>query len=158
MRFLLIAIASVAALGCANEVDVTGVNGPVAMTQVFRQKTSGIAVRRGEVITREARWVQVWDEIMSRQTPKPPLPAVNWDTQILVLAAGGETGDSCKDLEIEKVERRDGTLIISILDKSPGTNCNPCPPITIQPVHVVSVPRAATSAIYDWRAVTVNCP
>lgn len=157
MRSFLIALACFAALGC-DDINIPGIDGPVPMTQVFRQKTSGIMARRGEVITREARWVQVWDEITSRQSPKPPLPTIDWNTHLLVLAAGGETGDACKDLEIEKVERNDGALVVSILDKSPGTNCNPCPPVTIQPVHVVSIVRAATSATFDWKAVTVNCP
>jgi hypothetical protein len=158
MRYFAIAMACFAALACSDDQLPTGVNGPVAMTQIVRQKQSGITARRAEVIARETRWVQVWDEITSRQSPKPPLPTVNWDTQLLVLAALGESGDACKDVEIERIDRTDGALVVSILDKSPGANCNPCPPVTVQPVHVVAVPRAAASATYSWRPFTMSCP
>lgn len=158
MRIFLIAMACFAALGCADDLVPTGVDGPVAMTQIVRQKQSGITGRRAEVITRETRWVQVWEEITSRQSPKPALPSVNWESQVLILAALGETGDACKDVEIERVERTSGALVVSILDKNPAPNCNPCPPVTAQPVHVVAVPRAAAGATYNWRLFTITCP
>lgn len=156
MRRIFIALACFAA-ACSGD-SPTGTDGPLTMTQVYHQKNTGIRAQRGEVISRESRWSQVWDEINSTISPKPPLPTVNWDTQMLVLAARGETADACKDVEIERVERQSGELRVSIAEKNPGANCGACPPVVVHPVHVVAVPRAATGARFDWHAATANCP
>ena len=154
--FLLIAL--VFALGCSGDSDPTSPDGPVPFKEVAKEQFSGISQRRAEVIALQSRWVQVWDEITATRTPKPPLPNVDFEKELLILAAYGETGDGCREVQIEKVDRRNGALDISILDKQRAASCPPCPPVAARPVHVVSVARAATGANYSWRVTTVACP
>ncbi|HYH08887.1 MAG TPA: hypothetical protein VEK11_17675 [Thermoanaerobaculia bacterium] len=154
--FLLIALVVFA--GCNGESDPTSPDGVLPFTQVAKEKNSGITQRRAEVIALQSRWVQVWDEMMSTRSPKPPVPQVDFETKILILAAYGETGDACRDVEIERVDRRSGALEVSIADKRRAPNCPVCPPVTAQPVHVVSVERAATGVNYTWLNRTDGCP
>ena len=127
-------------------------------TQVAKEQMTGITQRRAEVIALESRWVQVWDEITATRTPKPAIPHVDFEKQLLILAAYGETGDACREVQIEKVDRKNGALEVSILDKQRASNCPVCPPVTARPVHVVSIARAATGVNYSWRVSTVACP
>ncbi|HEX2061775.1 MAG TPA: hypothetical protein VHK90_13635 [Thermoanaerobaculia bacterium] len=157
MRALALSLALVLLASCNGESDPTSPDGPVPFTEVAKQNSTGIRTRRAEIISRESRWIEVWDEITATQSPKPPRPQVNFETQILILAAYGETGDACRDVQIEKVDRRSGVLEVSILDKRREPNCAACPAIVVQPVHVVSVARAATGASYTWRVTTQPC-
>ena len=156
MRIQRIVAVLILLAACNGESNPTGTDGPVPTTEVYKSKTSGLAGRRGEVISRDSRWAEVWDEITAGMTPKPPLPAVNFENAILIVGALGEV-DSCTDGRIESVTRVSGALQISILEER-RPNCV-CPAIVARPVHVVSVPRAATGASFEFRIGNLTtCP
>jgi hypothetical protein len=135
----------------------TGVDGVVPFVTVHREQSTGVKGKHAEIISRADVWQRTWDEIVSNRSPKPPLPAVDFEKNILIFAAMGETADACRSLVIDSVERRNGELLVSIKETRPPASCS-CPPVTVQPVHVVSVPRAATGAAFLYRSVTEgNC-
>jgi hypothetical protein len=155
MRWTIVALMVVVA-GCGGESSPTGTDGMVAFSNVHKTKTSGIAARRAEVISRADRWAEVWSDITSTQSPRPALPAVNFEESILIFAAGGELADSCSDIRVESVTRVSGALQTVILEER-RPSCT-CPPVVIRPVHVVAVPRAATGASFEFRIATLtNC-
>jgi hypothetical protein len=147
-----LALAVLLLLGC-NGNGITIPTGPVPMTKVFSDRHSGLRTPREEVIAQPARWQQVWDEIMSTRSPKPPLPAVDFDRDIVLLAALGETGDACKSLVIEEVTHASDLLFVKIKETRPPMSCS-CPPVTVQPVDIVTVPRRTTTATFSRRSVT----
>ena len=140
--------------GCGGESSPTGPDGPVAFAEVFRDKVSGLTTRRGEIVSRDARWDALWTEIRGSASNKP---VVDFDKNILIVAALGETGDSCKHVRITSVERRLGALNVTIAETRLPPSCV-CPPNTVRPVHIVSVPRAATSASFTWITLTEGNP
>ena len=140
--------------GCSGESNPTGTNGPVPTVQVYKSKTSAIPGRRAEIVSRQSRWVEVWDEITANHSPKPAIPVVDFDNVLLIFAAGGELANACSDIRIESVTRTDGALAVSILEER-RPNCT-CPAIVIRPVHVVSAPRAATNATFEFRVANVS--
>ena len=153
MRIQRIVAVMILLAACSGESNPTGTDGPVPTTQVYKAKTSGLTGRRGEVISRQSRWAEVWDEITAGMSPKPALPAVDFENALLIVGAIGEV-DSCSDGRIESVTRVSGSLEVSILEER-RPNCV-CPAIVVRPVHVVSVPRAATGASFAFRIVNLN--
>jgi hypothetical protein len=139
--------------GCSGESNPTGTDGPVATTEVYKSQFSGMGGKHGEVISRQSRWAEVWDEITAGMSPKPALPSVDFENVLLIVGAIGNT-DACTNGRIESVKRVGGTLEISILEER-RPNCA-CPAIVARPVHVVSVPRAATGASFTFRIVNLN--
>ncbi len=148
-----LALTLILVFGCDRDSSPTSPDGAVAFTTVHTTQHSGIRTRRGEVIARADVWQRTWDEINATLSPKPPLPAVDFERNLLLLAALGETGDACKRVAIESVERRSGELRVSVKEIRAPASCV-CPPVTVQPVHVVSVARAASGASFDFRSVT----
>lgn len=146
------ALALLLLLGCNGD-GITVATGPVPMTRVFTDRYSGIRTQREEVIAQQARWQLVWDEIMSTRSPKPPLPAVDFDRDVVILAAMGETGDACKTVAIEEVSHAGELLFVRIKDVRSPASCT-CPPVTVQPVDIVTVPRRTTTATFSRRSVT----
>lgn len=157
MRMPRIAAVLILLAACNGESNPTGTDGPVPTTQVYKSKSSGLAGRRGEIISRQSRWAEVWDEITVNQSPKPALPTVDFEQVLLVVGATGELPDACSDGRIESVTRVSGSLEVSILTEN-RPNCV-CPAVVVRPVHVVSVPRAATGASFAFRTVSLGtCP
>lgn len=153
----LIVLAALLLVSCNGKTSPTAPDGFVPFVTVHKEQSTGIKARRAEVISLASQWERTWEEIVANRSPKPPIPAVDFEQSILILAALGETGDACKSVAIEKVERAGGELQISVKETRPAANCV-CPPVTVQPVHVVSVPRAATGAAFAFRPVTEgNC-
>jgi molybdate transport system regulatory protein len=130
-----------------------GPDGHVPFTTVHTDMYSGIRTPRAELISRADIWQRTWDEIVSGRSPAPPLPAVDFNTNILIFVALGQTADSCKRIAVENVERRDGELLVRVKETRPPASCS-CPPVVVNPVHVVSIPRAATGAVFEHLTVT----
>lgn len=147
-------LSAVLLAACNGESNPTGTDGPVPMTQVYKSKSSGLTGRRGEIVSRQSRWAEVWDEITAGMSPKPALPAVDFEQVLLVVGATGELPDACSDGRIESVTRVSGALEVSILEER-RPNCV-CPAVVVRPVHVVSVPRAATGASFAFRIVNLS--
>lgn len=140
--------------GGSDSSSPTGPDGIVPFTTVYNDMYSGIRTPRAELISRADIWQRTWDEIMSDgRSPKPAIPAVDFDRNILIFAALGQTADSCKGIAVERVERRGGELLVSIKETRPPASCS-CPPVVVNPVHVVSIPRAAAGVVFERRTVT----
>jgi hypothetical protein len=154
LRVVAVLIAACVLAACSGESSPTGTDGPVPMTEVYKSQFSGLDGRRGEVISRQSRWAEVWDEIHEGSSPKPALPAIDFERSILILGAPGGYSDACGMGRIESVKRVSGTLMVSVLLEI-RTGCL-CPLIAIHPVHVVAVPRAAAGASFEFRTVTLT--
>jgi hypothetical protein len=155
MRRTLAALALLV-LGCSGQSSPAGPDGPVAFTDVYQSTRSGITNRRGEVISRQARWIEVWDELQGHVSPKPAIPQVDFDNRLLILGALGTNGDGCTKAQVNLVEMVGGALNIRVAEVHRAANCPVCPPVTSQPVHVVSVPRAATGATFNFVTATAT--
>src|SRR5699024_7032333 len=138
--------------GC-NGSSPTDTDGPVAFIELYRDQNSGIASGGVQIIARQDQWEHEWDEITGTRVPKPPLPAVDIDHNLVVRAARDNTNDSCKQPRIEKIEHHSQMLDVSLLETRPPASCA-CPPVIVRPVHVVSVPRPVAGAPSTLHSVT----
>jgi len=154
MRIQRIVAVMILLAACKGESNPTGTDGFVPTVLVYKSKYSGIAGRRAEIISRQTPWSEAWDQITAGMTPKPPLPTVDFDQSILIFVAGGELSDSCGDVRIDSVNRIGGALEVSIIEERRPTCA--CPAVVVRPVHIVSVPRAATGASFTFTVVNVN--
>ena len=147
-----IAIALLIVFGCGGD-GITIPAGPVPMTRVFSDRHSGLRTPREELIVQPARWQLVWDEIMSTRSPKLPAPSVDFDRDVVIVVALGETGDACKSVVIEEVSHAGDLLFVRSKETRPPASCV-CPPVTVQPVDIVTVSRRTTTATFSRRSVT----
>lgn len=123
------------------------------MVEMYKDRYTGVQTKREEIITSSARWESVWQEIVSNRSPKPARPSVNFSSHVLVFVARGETADSCRTIAINRVEVDRGQFDVFVDDIRSPMSCS-CPPVTVQPVHVVAVARVASTATFHDRSVT----
>ncbi len=125
----------------------------LGMVEIHKEQFTGVQTKREEIISSPARWESVWQEIVSNRSPKPPRPSVDFFSHVLVFVARGETADSCRTIAINRVEVDRGRFEVFVDDIRAPMSCS-CPPVVVDPVHVVAVARVASTATFHYRSVT----
>jgi protease stability complex PrcB-like protein len=110
---------------------------------------SGIHTARRQVIGDAATWQSVWSEIFANTSPQPALPAVDFSTQMAVLAAQGDQASGGFGVFIDGAfTALDGTMIVAVTTASPGPGCFNTGQVT-QPVDVAVMAKAAQVAFSE---------
>jgi hypothetical protein len=118
---------------------------------------SGFQAPTRIVIADAQAWADAWSTIHAHLTVPPALPAVDFSTSVLVLAAMGPRSTTGHSVVIQEVRvGGGGALGVTVLERSPGASCVTGQAIT-SPVHVVEVPRHATTASFTVNTVTYAC-
>jgi hypothetical protein len=117
---------------------------------------SGFQAPTRIVIADAQAWADAWSTIHAHSTVPPALPAVDFSTSVLVLAAMGPRSTTGHSVVIQEVRVRGGSLDVTVLERSPGVSCVTGQAVT-SPVHVVEVPRRATTASFTVNTVTYAC-
>ncbi len=130
--------------------------GPVPFATILWTQFSGIGSSRQQVIRSGGAWSQVWEEIYPAPDDRPPLPAVDFGADMLLLAAAGEKPDGCYGVEIRAAEGVEGRLEVSVVETSEVIGCI-CFQATVYPVHVVQLRRTSAPVIFDVERVPLIC-
>jgi ABC-type phosphate transport system substrate-binding protein len=117
---------------------------------------SGFQAPTRVVISNAQAWADAWATIHALYTVPPALPAVDFSTSVLILAAMGPQSSTGYSVAIQEVRVDDGALAVTVLERSPGASCVTGQAVT-SPVHVVEVPRHATTASFTVNSVTYAC-
>jgi hypothetical protein len=103
---------------------------------------SGITEPTQQVIHTLAAWEQVWTRHWVNRSPAAPVPEVNFDTEMVIVATMGRQRTGGYVIDIVRVAAEGGKLKVFIQRRSP-----PPGSMTIQvlttPFHMVAVPRSA---------------
>jgi PrcB C-terminal len=114
-------------------------------------KPSRLVVR--DVVT----WQAVWRQIYLRESPVPPLPAIDFSREMIVVAALGShsTGGYGILLEGASEAAVDG-ITVSVNSISPGSNCVVTEAFT-QPVDVARLPLRHGPVSFVEQSHVSNC-
>lgn len=138
----------VCALGSACTNDPARPSNVLPIQEVLSISTmSGIETPEYTVVLTPEAWASAWAAIFAPYAPaqKPPLPMIDFDSRIIVLAAAGLRGAQGFSFTIDEVRAENGTLQVLVLERWPF--CGSLPALSA-PVSVVSVPRVATTATF----------
>lgn len=109
---------------------------------VVSQTQSGLAERRREVVRDAAAWARVWAEIQSSVVPAPPLPAVDFAREMLVVVASGTRPSGGYAIKVRSVATRGDKLEVAVHEDCPAPGAMVIMVLT-QPVEVVRVQALA---------------
>jgi hypothetical protein len=117
---------------------------------------TGIETPRRAVLTDLASWQAVWAEISARQSPPPPLPAVDFARNAVVVVASGERSSGGYDITIAEVRRDGSQLLVTVVESAPGAGCISTGALT-QPVAAAVIPATppAQARFVDRSAVNL---
>ena len=119
---------------------------------------SGIATRQRLVIRDQATWTTEWSQIVSIyvQQSVPPLPAVDFASNAVVVAAMGSRPTGGYAIEIDDVRMMGEDASISVNEQSPGNGCGVTAAFTF-PLAVVLVPAFSGHATFVENTSEHSC-
>jgi hypothetical protein len=117
---------------------------------------SGIQTRIGRIITDAAGLQAAWDEVFAHYSAdqKPWVPAIDFRQNVVLLASAGPTPTQLDWFRITKVRERPEHLAVLVESQWPA--CGGLA-VTTNPVHIVTVPRVATQAVFEFVDHTEPC-
>jgi hypothetical protein len=152
-----------AAVGC--EAGTAAVEVPEGAVQLATQDVSqevaqylytGIRDRRRLFIDDAASWTALWAEVTAPYQPPPPLPAIDFNTESVIVAAMGQRHSGGYAIAIESVHEADGKVYVTVREQSPGSACVVTGALTA-PVAAVRIPRRDATSVFVERTETHNC-
>lgn len=153
------------ATGCINEAPGDP-QGPAEMQPVRFEPLpdaqavrfySGMTTRQRLVIRDAATWANVWQQLASPFQPVPPVPAVDFATSLVVVAAMGQKNTGGYAITVDDVRATAGEVSISVTEQAPGSGCSVIQALTAPVAVVVVTPRFAGPATFVERAVQHDC-
>jgi hypothetical protein len=121
------------------------------------QSLSGMETKLGRIITDQAGLQAAWDAVFANYSSpdKPMVPYVDFSQEVLLLAAAGPTPVQLQWFRITLVRERPEHLAVLVESQYP---CGGGLPVATNPVHIVSVPRVATQAVFEFVDNREICP
>jgi hypothetical protein len=129
----------------------------VDATVLFTAEYTGIDSHLELVIRDPAEWRDLWARIVAGQDPAPEVPAVDFESDMVLVVGTGERPSGGYTVEIVDVRRHDRALRVVVLERIPGRECAVTRAIT-SPVVAVTAPRSDEPVEFEHRTETYACP
>ena len=88
------------------------------------------------LIRNRAAWEDAWQQLYRDHRPQPPLPDVDFERQMILLASLGRRPSGGYSIAVQDISVTDNTLAVDVLIKQPGQGCIVTTGITV-PVDIV---------------------
>lgn len=108
------------------------------------------------VVRTSAEWTTLWNRIVANHAPKPPVPAIDFEKEMLLVAAMGTRPTGGHAIEIEAVDRDGSSITASVRTRSPGKNCMTTQALTA-PVAIVRIPRSDLPVRFVEEHIVTSC-
>ena len=117
---------------------------------------SGIGQAQNFVIKDAAAWHDLWRRIYASQTPVPPVPDVDFNTQMVVAAALGSKPTGGLDVVLTEAAMDTGGLVIAVRATSPGAHCIVTEAFT-QPIDIARLAKTNGDVRFEQTQHSVDC-
>ena len=126
-------------------------NGATAFTTY-----SGLSDSVRTVVRDSTSWIEVWRAINRPFYPPPPLPRVDFEHDMVVIAALGARPTAGYDIVIEGARQDSAAVEIALRTLSPAPGC-PVSAAMTQPVDLATVPASPRTVRFREKSVIVPC-
>ena len=118
---------------------------------------SGLDESQRAVVRDEAAWRGAWAAIWRRHSPEPPLPQVDFDREMLVIAALGTRPTTGYGILVDSAFAEGDGLLVRIRTVTPGPRCGTGQALT-QPVDVARLTRTQGVVRFRDEPQVHDCP
>ena len=144
------------ATGAAQPSPSDGMTGATQQgTRLYGAATSGFTGAEELVIRDQAAWQAAWARVHEGMAA-PPLPAVDFARDMVVLLALGERSSGGHAVRFDSLSVSGGGATVRYTATSPGPGCMTTQAITA-PIEVVRVARVAGAVRFEARTVQERC-
>lgn len=117
---------------------------------------SGISERERLVVRDLKAWRELWKRIYSLSSPTPPLPAIDFAKEMLVVVSLGSKANGGYGILIDDASERDNGLEIKVRTISPGKSCMTTQALTA-PVDIVRLRKSERPVAFVEAEIVHDC-
>jgi hypothetical protein len=117
---------------------------------------SGLEEPRRFVVRDSVRWRAAWATIWRRRSPLPPLPEVDFDREVVLVAALGMRPSGGYGILLDHAVQQNGHIEVTVRSSSPGRKCGVADVLT-QPVDLARLPRTRQSIRFREQKEVKDC-
>ncbi|MDB4874231.1 MAG: PrcB C-terminal domain protein [Gemmatimonadetes bacterium] len=117
---------------------------------------SGFGDSLRTVVRDSTLWRQVWERLNQPFVPRPKLPNVDFEREMVVVAALGIRHTAGYSVVIEGADRDSSSIEVAVRRTSPAAGC-PVEAVVTQPVDVARIPRSERAIRFRERSVVTSC-
>lgn len=117
---------------------------------------TGLADSLRAVVRDSLRWRQLWDRINQPFFPRPALPPIDFQREMVVVAGLGARPSAGYDVVIEAAELDSSGIEVALRRASPAPGC-PVAAVVTQPVDIARIPASRQPVRFRERDVVVPC-
>lgn len=117
---------------------------------------SGVGSVERLVIRDATAWAELWARLSTVLAPTPPLPAVDFATEMVVFVSQGTQSNGGYAINIKAVVQSPGKLEILVQSVSPGNTCVTTQALT-NPTDALIVPKSDLTVDFLERSRVQHC-
>jgi hypothetical protein len=117
---------------------------------------SGLNTPARLVVRDAAAWQSLWAQIYQRRFPVPPVPAIDFSREMLVVVALGSRSSGGYGILIDGASGEGANVTIAVRSISPAPTCGVTGALT-QPVDIARLPRKDGEVRFLERAEVKEC-
>ena len=138
MRMAALWVACVTAAGCfAGAADENQ-----GLRDLGRGQRSGVRKAEQLVIQTPEAWQKLWAEHTAKVEPRPPLPNVDFNREMVIAVFMGEKPTGGYSIQVTGVKASENALTVTYRTKQPPPDAIVTQALT-QPFHFVAVPKSS---------------
>ena len=128
----------------------------VKFEEVCKGNYCGITDRKHQVIKTQEEWSKLWEKTFSIQTPKPTLPKIDFNKEMILGIFSGEHSTGGYDIEITGIRKQKGEINASFFYVSPGPKCEVTSALT-QPYCFIKLKKTSKNIVFKGLEGTRDC-
>ncbi len=128
---------------------------PDSAAVVAHAYNTGFTQSSRAVVKDAAAWAAAWSQFRGSVEPEPSLPVVDFDADVVIVAALGPRPTGGFDIRVDSVASHGGTVVY-VTTFAPGQTCITTQAFT-SPAVLVRLPRPAEPIAFQDRDVVFQC-
>ena len=123
---------------------------------IVHEYYSGFVDAADLVISDLRTWAVMWARLNAGRQPQPPLPAVDFPTERVILVALGQRNSGGYEIRIDSVVHFERGSVTYVTATAPGDRCVTTGALT-QPVDVIRLSPRVDPIAFQQQAVVRDC-
>lgn len=121
---------------------------PVQVELLWQDPMGGIADELRLVVRDSAMWPVVWRRVIGGRKPAPPVPRVDFSTELVLVVAQGSRSSTGYSITIDSVVSEGQRMRAYVRSTAPGSGCLIGKAMT-HPIHVSRIRPSTDSVAFE---------
>ena len=141
---------------CAQPTGPDSVQGEIPVQLIVSESYSGFDEPERLVVRDALAWAFVWTRIYENVSAQPPLPAIDFSKEQVIVAATGARPSSGYSIRITGASGSGNAITVRLESQSPGPGCGVLTVVT-HPVTVAKMGRTVESVVFEETPTVKTC-